>query len=128
MSLFKTKVIAEAKGNHVNNVTYLEYLEVAREKLYARCISLGVEAMVANINADYKREVFHQEELTIHSTIEKVGNTSIKLKQDMYTENGELAVSATVILVTVNQQSRQKVRVPDGIRELTKNAITHANS
>lgn len=122
------QVKAEAKGNHVNNVTYLEYLELARKELYARCISHGVEAMVANINADYKREVFHQEKLTINSTIEKVGNTSITLKQEMHTENGDLAVSATVILVTVNQKSRQKVRVPDGIRELTKRNIIHANS
>lgn len=127
LSLFKTQVVAKASGNHVNNVMYLEYLEIARRELYAHCISLGVEAMVAHIRADYKKEVFNRETLTIHSTIEKVGNTSITLKQEMLTEGGELAVSATVVLVTVNQQSRQKVRVPDEIRELNKQNVIHSN-
>lgn len=76
------------------------------------------------MNANYKREVFDKEVLTIHTAIEKAGNTSTTLKQEMYTENGELAVSATVILVTMNRKSREKVRVPDEIRELAKqNAV-----
>lgn len=124
--MFKTQVVAKAKGNHVNNVTYLEYLETARKELYARCISLGVEAMVVNVNANYHHEVFNNELLTIETTIEKVGNTSITLSQDLYTEKNIKAVSATVVLVTVNQETREKVRVPDGIRELAKTALSNA--
>mgnify|MGYP001233681313 CR=1 FL=1 len=124
--MFKTQVVAKAKGNHVNNVTYLEYLETTRKKLYAYCISLGVEAMVVNINASYHHEVFNNELLTIETTIEKVGNTSITLSQDLYTEKNIKAVSATVVLVTVNQETREKVRVPDEIRELAKTALSNA--
>lgn len=126
MSLFETKVIANAEDGHVNNVTYLEYLEIARKQIYALCISLGVEAMVAHVSANYKKEVFNQDVLTIYNTIEKVGNTSITLKQEMVTENDEPVVSATVVLVTVNQETRQKVTVPDKIRQLEKQNVIHS--
>ncbi len=127
MSLFETKVIANAKDGHVNNVTYLEYLEIARKKLYALCISLDVEAMVAHVSANYKKEVFNKDVLTIHNTIEKVGNTSITLQQEMVTEHDEPVVSATVVLVTVNQETRQKVTVPNKIRELEKHNVMYSN-
>lgn len=115
--MFTAKITAETNTYHVNNVTYLQYLEQARREIYALFYANGIEPLVAHISADYKREVFDKEPLTIHTKTEKIGNTSVTLKQAIYTENHELALSATVVLVALDQKTRKKIRVPDAIRE-----------
>lgn len=130
MSLFKTKVIAKPDYDHINNVTYLQYLEQARKELYALSNSNGVRSFVVHLQVDYIREVLTKEELTILSRIEKIGNTSYTLAQEIYNENNELVVSASVVLVTVEPKSKQKVRVPDAIRAfaLENNHTVHNKS
>lgn len=111
------KIIAETNTNHVNNVTYLQYLEQARREIYACYYANGVEPLVAHISADYKREVFDKEPLTIHTKTEKIGNTSVTLKQEIYTQNNELALTATVVIVAIDPKTKHKTRVPDAVRE-----------
>lgn len=116
-NLFVTKIIAESNEYHVNNVTYLQYLEQARREIYAFYYAHGIVPLVAHLSVDYKREVFNKETLTIRTKTEKIGNTSVTLKQEIYTEKNELALSATVVLVAIHATTREKVTVPDAIRE-----------
>lgn len=115
--MFTTNLIAESNTYHVNNVTYLQYLEQARHEIYALYYTNGIEPLVAHISADYKREVFDKEPLTIYTKTEKIGNSSVTLKQEIYTKNNELVLSAIVVIVAFDRNTRKKVRVPDAVRE-----------
>jgi acyl-CoA thioesterase FadM len=62
--------------------------------------------------------VFHQNKLSITTTLERVGNTSFTLSQTMINDDGDLAVSAEVVLATIDRQARTKTPVPEEIRNL----------
>jgi thioesterase-3 len=117
-------IVAESNRGHVNNVKLADYLDQARKDWYHYCILLGVEAVVVHIGVDYKKEVFNNEKLMIHTCIERVGNTSFTLQQTILNNQKELMVSAEVVLTTINRQTRGKVTVPDEVRKLLRtNAV-----
>jgi YbgC/YbaW family acyl-CoA thioester hydrolase len=122
------KVVAESSTNHVNNVKLMEYLDQARKEWYGYCILHGVEAVVVHISASYKKEVFHDNNLAIQTVLERVGNSSFTLMQTMVNDQGELVVSAEVVLAAIIQQTRTKTRLPDAVRcLLDKNSSLNFN-
>lgn len=118
MVFSELKIVAKTNRYHINNVTYLEYLDTARKEFYAYCVSLGVEAVLGHISADYKKEIHNGDVIKIRSAIEKIGNTSLVLRQTIVTDDEELVVSAKVVIILLDRKTRQKVTVPDKIREL----------
>jgi thioesterase III len=118
MAFSEMEVVAESNRFHVSNVKLYEYLDNARSDWYKYCILAGVEAVLVHINADYKKEIFNQDVLCIRTWIERVGNTSFTLKQNVVNQRSELVVSAEVVFATIDRDMRTKVRVPDKIRDL----------
>lgn len=128
MAYSELQLFAETEYFHVNNVKLLAYLDDARREWYQFCLKLGVEAVVVHISVDYKKEVFHNDQLSIRTWIKSVGNTSFTLEQRMLNEQTERIVSAKVVLATIDHQSRKKVRVPDEVRKLLDQDIILANN
>ncbi|WP_078427258.1 acyl-CoA thioesterase [Alkalihalobacterium alkalinitrilicum] len=112
------EVVVETKHSHLNNVELLGYMDEARFDWYMYCISLGVEALVVHMSTDFKKEVFNHDKILIRTWIERVGNTSIALQQKVVSEQNAHIASAQVILATVDRQTRQKVTVPQEVRDL----------
>lgn len=113
------QLVAKTEYYHVNNVKLLEYLDQARKVWYQFCLSLNVEAVIVHISADYKKEVFHNDHLSIRTSIHHIGHTSFTLNQIMLdNKTEELVIETTVVLTTIDRQSREKVRVPDELRDL----------
>lgn len=112
------KIVAETGKAHVNNVALFGYLDQARQEWYHYSIMNGVESVVVHVGISYKKEVFNQNKLSIETTLERIGNTSYTLKQDITNHLEELVVSAEVVLTTINRQTRMKVPVPEAIRDL----------
>src|SRR4051794_9456188 len=106
MAYSELTIVAKSNRGHVNNVKLADYLDQARKGWYHYCILLGVEAVVVHIGVDYKKEVFNNEKLMIHTCIERVGNTSFTLQQTILNDQKELMVSAEIILTTINRQTR----------------------
>ena len=128
MTYTELYVIAESSTNHVNNVKLMEYLDEARKEWYGYCILHGVEAVVVHISVNYKKEVFHDNKLTIRTVLERVGNSSFTLMQTMINDKTELVVSAEVVLAVINRQMRTKTRVPYEVRcLLDKNSPLNVN-
>ena len=110
-------------NGHVNNAKYLEYLEWGREDWYEQLgldydvlKRMGIVTVVAHVSADYKKEAVQNDNLTIRSWLDHVGNTSFVMKQTIVNQRGELVVQAEFVIVTIDPETRQKVRVPDEIR------------
>lgn len=112
------EIIAESSKFHVSNVQMYQYLDEARKDWYHYCILVGVEAVLVHISADFKKEIFNQDQLRIRTWLERVGNTSFTLKQTVTNQGDELIVSAEVVLATIDRQKRTKVTVPDQVRSL----------
>jgi thioesterase-3 len=114
------KLLVESPKGHVNNVRYVEYLEMGRRDWYRYCISLNVEAVVVHVSIDYKKEVFHGDQLLVISWLDRVGESSLVIKQTITNQSGELVIQAEVVLCTINRDTREKVRVPDELRNSIK--------
>ncbi|MDF2678951.1 MAG: acyl-CoA thioesterase [Brevibacillus sp.] len=114
---FAIAVSAEAvQGSHVNNVKYLEFLELARRPWYQYFFSLGFQSFMAHLNVEYKKEAFLGDRLMIHTAIDRVGNTSLVLAQTMKNQNDQYVLKAQATFVAISVETGEKIRVPDVLR------------
>ncbi|MFS0553881.1 acyl-CoA thioesterase [Brevibacillus sp. 179-C9.3 HS] len=115
---FELHVTADVvRAGHVNNVKYLEFLDMAREPWYHYFRSVGIIPFIANLNASYKREAFLDDRLFIETMLASVGNSSFVLKHTITNQHQELVLEAEATLVAMCLETREKIRVPDEMRE-----------
>lgn len=121
MAFTEREITAESDFYHVSNVKLYEYLDEARSEWYKFSVLAGVESVLVHISADFKKEIFPKDRLRIRTWLERVGNTSFTLMQEVMNQRNEQVVSAEVVLATIDRQKRTKVTVPVEIRSLKDN-------
>lgn len=101
---------------HVNNARYLEFFEEDRWALLESKIDLkkwaakGWIFLVVNINVNYRTAVGVGETLLLTTRLEKIGNKSVVLKQEMVLENTKkIAADALVTFVIRNDNGAMKM-------------------
>ena len=104
---------------HVNNARFLEFFEEARWSKLENVLDLpqlvkkGQVFLVVNINVNYRRAVPVGETILVGTTVEKIGNKSVALKQEIvFKENHEVAADAIVTFVI--QDASGKAAVMEG--------------
>ncbi len=107
---------------HVNNVVYLSYFEAARVEWLA---SIGHKTgstvsgpVVLQTTCTYKVPVVYPCQVKVVTRLQKVGNSSFTLSQNIYNRgSGErLYTESVTICVWVDRASGKSLRVPDVIR------------
>ena len=100
---------------HVNNARYLEFLEEDRWAQFEanldidRWASQGMVFMVVNINVNYRQAVGPGTRLEVWTGVEKLGNRSGVLKQEIrLKDSGEIAADAQVTFVIAGADGRLK--------------------
>jgi thioesterase III len=91
---------------HVNNARYLEFFEEDRWARLESVIDLrklaakGFIFLVVNINVNYRKAVAVGETVLVSTVLEKMGNKSAVLKQEIvYKDSKEIAADALVTFV-----------------------------
>ena len=109
---------------HVNNAKYLEYLEWGRVRWYREYQFLSrdlqtqnLNYVVASIHINYRLEAKMEERLTVTTSLARLGNSSMILKQEILNEQGQLVADAEVIIVLFDTRLRKSVRIPEDMRE-----------
>lgn len=110
-------------NGHVNNAKYLEYLEWGREDWYESCgldydtlKKMRVVTVVVRVCANYRSEAIQNDQLTIRTELDRVGNTSLVMTQVIHNQDQAIVLDAEFTIVTVNPETHQAVRVPEEIR------------
>lgn len=123
MSIFRLEVRSYELDiyNHVNNAVYINWLEHARSKLLQdkglNYISItkawGVRFMTVRTEIDYRRQLILDDQVEIHTSVTKIGNTSFTLRQDVF-RRGENApaAEARVVIVYTDAKSGEPTPVP----------------
>lgn len=108
---------------HVNNARYLEFFEEDRWAHLEAKIDLDSWAarnmvfMVVNINVNYRRAVGVGEWLRVSTGLDKIGNRSAVLKQEIrLEESGEIVADALVTFVVADKNG-SLIRMEGGHRE-----------
>ncbi len=124
---FKVQSTQVDMFGHLNNARYLEMFEWARWAMheqeggvdvYKHTVHSRVGPAVVHVDVDFFSEVTVGHEVKIRSWIEKIGNRSVTLTQEMYKMDGTLAARARFIWAFMDFQTRTGAPMPDDLRQL----------
>ena len=94
---------------HVNNARYLEFLEEARWSYFEDTgltplfLDVGLGMAVVNININYRRGAYVNEQLQIHSQFKKIGHRSAVMEQVVRLKDSDTVVAdATITFVLID--------------------------
>jgi acyl-CoA thioester hydrolase len=121
--LFKTTItprISETDGlGHINNVFVPIWFEAARRelfKIFTPDLSFANWKMVlVNMNVDYVNQIYHQWDVDIVTGIQKIGNSSLVIYEEIY-QNEKLCAKGTATYVNFNFLEQRAEHIPDNIR------------
>ncbi len=112
---------------HVNNATYLSYLEEGRIGYFNFILGLPKDnmdfgAVVARIEIDYKQPLVIGDEIEILTRVSKIGNKSSDVENMITVErNGTKIIAAEAVTKLVSYDYRSLASVP--IKEEVKDKI-----
>ncbi len=110
---------------HVNNATYLSYLEEARIGYFYEILeiphdSLNFNAVVAKIDIDYLNELHLSENVEVLTRVVKFGQKSSDVEHLIVTKrNGEIVVAARALtkLVSYNYKEHRSINTPEYVKK-----------
>ncbi|MFA3783424.1 acyl-CoA thioesterase [Melioribacteraceae bacterium 4301-Me] len=111
---------------HVNNATYLTYLEEARLSYYKDVLNMNVRdlefnAVVARIEIDYIHQIKLGDKLEVYSRTSKIGNKSVDLEHVIAIVNNEhkkIAAKALTKLVSYDYKKNESTVIPQAIKNI----------
>ena len=95
---------------HINNATYLSYIEDARLELMRRwgITQDGESVIVASVKIDYYKQVIHPTKLIIGQRVSRIGNKSFDITSVVFNENTKESICKSVITIVCFDFSKNK--------------------
>ena len=88
---------------HVNNAVYATYLEECRDELVAAALEGAGDPwnyVLARVAINFRRELTQDDDTVVVScAVERIGNSSITLSEQIRTLDGELAAEGEAVVV-----------------------------
>ena len=88
---------------HVNNAVYATYLEECRDEWVEATLGETGDTwdfVLARVAIDFRRELRLEDDAVVVScALERIGNSSLTLREEIRTRDGELAAEAEAVLV-----------------------------
>jgi len=115
---------------HINNASYLTYVEIARiayyEQVVKKPLPLGVhgagEGMIlAEIRMTYRSQAYYGETVAVETRVERIGTTSFSMVHRMTAPESRygparLIATADSVLVSYDYEAERPIPVPDDWR------------
>jgi acyl-CoA thioester hydrolase len=93
---------------HVNNAVYATYLEECRDEWVERALGdLGDagDFVLARVAIDFRRELrLEDDQVVVSCRLERIGTSSITLREEVRTDDGELSAEAEAVLVARDRE------------------------
>ncbi len=111
---------------HVNNAVYATYLEECRDELAEKVLA-GVgdiwDYVLARVAIDFRRELTQDDdEVVVRCAVERVGRSSVTLREEIRTRDGELSAEAEAVLVARDRATGRSRPLTDPEREAFERA------
>jgi len=107
---------------HLNNTSYASYAETARIDFFNSLKINLLNLILANISIDFKYQAKFDQPLIVETTVLSIGNSSIKLKQKMFS-NQTLAAEVNSVVVCFNYENNQSIPVEDTMRKVLESYL-----
>jgi acyl-CoA thioester hydrolase len=112
---------------HVNNAVYATYLEECRDEWVDRALGELGDAwdfVLARVAIDFRRELrLEDEEVVVSCTLERIGNSSVTLSEEIRTRDGELSAEAEAVLVARDRELGRSRPLTEAEREAFESAL-----
>ena len=106
---------------HVNNAVYATYLEECRDEWVDRALGELGDAwdfVLARVAIDFRRELrLEDEEVVVSCTLQRIGNSSVTLTEEIRTREGELSAEAEAVLVARDRELGRSRPLTEAERE-----------
>jgi acyl-CoA thioester hydrolase len=94
---------------HVNNAVYATYLEECRDEfieLVLRGVGDPWDYVLARVAIDFRNELTQDDDrIVVTCAVERIGNSSITLREEIRTAAGELAAEAEAVVVARDRKT-----------------------
>lgn len=116
-----TPRVSETDGaGHINNTTVPIWFEAGRNeifKLFTPDSSFkNWKLVIVNMNVEYVRQIFFGKEAEIRTWIQRMGNASFTIYEEIHQDN-EICAKGTSIYVNFNFEKNCSEAIPQTIRE-----------
>ncbi len=113
---------------HVNNAVYATYLEECRDELVDSVLE-GIgdvwDYVLARVAIDYRRELTQADDVVVvRCAVERLGTSSITLREEIRTRDGELSAEAEAVLVARDQKTGRSRPLTEAERAAFEQALT----
>ncbi|ANF80858.1 thioesterase [Acinetobacter sp. NCu2D-2] len=109
---------------HVNNVMYYRYIESARLAYldHLKILDLPLFTVVLTNQCHYLKPVVYPDQLSIGVQIEELRNSAFRMHYLLFSKiQNEIVAQAEAVLVCVDKNTMQKIKIPDAIVKTIKN-------
>ncbi|MBE6221261.1 MAG: acyl-CoA thioesterase [Alistipes sp.] len=101
---------------HINNVALQMYFDLGKTDLFNELwrltgVAEQVPAIVVSLNTDFYEQIFYGDQVVVETSIESIGNKSLRLVQRLMSGEKLCTLSRTV-MVCYDRQTRKSVAVP----------------
>lgn len=101
---------------HINNVALQMYFDLGKTDLFNELwrltgVAEQVPAIVVSLNTDFYEQIFYGDHVVVETSIESIGNKSLRLVQRLMSGEKLCTLSRTV-MVCYDRQTRKSVAVP----------------
>ncbi len=105
---------------HVNNAVFSTFLETGRVELLYHpdnpIVSPDTNFVVASLQLNFLREIKWPGQVNIGSGLLKIGNSSMKVYQQIF-QNGQCAANAETVIVQIGKGTGQSKPLSDEVKE-----------
>ena len=103
---------------HINNATFLTYIETARVKLIEKLGFFELPIIMASIKIDYINQLKYPSIMHIGQKISRLGNSSFDIITGIYNKSsGKLITISTTTLVCYDYKTQKSIIIPVEIRD-----------
>ena len=108
--------------NHVNNATFLTYLEEARirwfDSLGTGWLTEQVMPLLAAVQVNYRMPISYPAEIVVELITERIGNTSLTIGHRILSADEKtLHADGNVVMVWISRVTGRPVDLPQLLRE-----------
>lgn len=111
---------------HINNASYSTWFEEARKPIFQFFIPdldpKKWNLIIARMEVDFLAQGHYQEQTTIKTSVEKIGNSSFVLIQEAFQKN-VIICRGKAFLVHFDYGTQKSLSIPDSIREKLKDHL-----
>jgi acyl-CoA thioester hydrolase len=111
--------------SHVNNAVYATYLEVGRDDFFEHVLPEAApwDYVLVRLAIDFRRELrFEDRRVLVSCGVDRVGSSSITLREEIRTVSGELAAECETVVVARDQESGRPRPLTEAEREKLESA------